>query len=117
MTTDKQAVTPPGSPPDGMAGTLPGRGERPADAAADEVVELALVAGQDRVPAVALLHVASPGPAQAGRDPGVVDHQVDHGLELGEAVVGDAPPAAAHLTGEHVARPLHQHRLAPHPRL
>src|SRR5205085_7997714 len=110
MTTDRQGVTPPGSPPDGMTGTLPGPGERPSDAAADEVVELALVAGQDRVPAVALLHVASPGPAQSGRDPGVVDHQVDRGFELSETVVRDAPPAAAHLTGQHVARALHEHR-------
>src|SRR6267378_235912 len=117
MTTDRHGVTPSGSPPDdGMPRTLPGRGEGPADAAADEVVELALVAGQDRVPAVALLHVASPRPAQAGRDPGVVDHQVDSGFELGEAVVRDSALAAAHLTGQHVAGALHQDRLAPHPR-
>src|SRR5205823_2017461 len=77
----------------------------------------ALVAVEDGVPPVALLHEAPPGRPEPVPQRPVLHQQVDGGLELGEAPVGQAAAAAPALALEDVTVPLHQRRLPVGPRL
>ena len=63
------------------------------------------------VPVVARLHELPARPAEALPQAGVVHQQVDGGLEIREAPVGEATAAAPALPVQHIAVALHQDRF------